>query len=206
MIPPTRFATVAATLSRTFLGAIFALSTLLAAPVDAAREQALPRSSIGVAPFGSLDDADADVPAVPDVARLLAGELERKSASKVVSPERMKLGDDDPLLASPAAAGAIRRWADLNEVDTIVVGRAARAKGGGLNIDVELRSGHSGAPEAEYRLEPASDPELPSAVEKLATLILADLRDAEPAPFLPAVSASRAAKRGSKADSSEGED
>lgn len=130
--------------------------------------------AIGVAPFTArIPLAGVGSDPVPDVAQLLARELRRKSGSRVVSPKRMNLGEEDAAWTS--ASGRVRRWADLNQLDSVVVGRAERARAGGLNVDVELCSGHSGAARAEYRLEPGSDPELPAAVEKLATLILADL-------------------------------
>lgn len=72
----------------------------------------------------------------------------------------------------------MRQWADRNSVDRVVVGRTARRPAGGVDVQVELRSGHSGAAEADYQLEAESEPELSAAVGELAVLILADAAEA----------------------------
>lgn len=191
--------------------AVLAASLLLGATAANAALEGSPRSTIGVAPFAPVAAEPTDA-AMPDVARLLASELARRTEARVVSPADMRLGGREDRVTEAAAAD-VRKWADLNGVDRVVVGSAVRAERGGLNVDVELRSGHSGAAEAEYRLEPSSDPDVPGAVSKLATLILADLADVEPEPALPAVGAPRAgvesktgSSKASKADDDGGDD
>lgn len=184
-------------LAMAFLCLGHAAETLAATPVQLAPQSA--QSAIGVTPFSRAPSKDT-ARSVPNVAGLLAAELARQSTGRVVSPVEMRLGE--PAVNGSGTAADVRRLAALNAVDRVVVGSAARSAGGGVNVDVELRSGHSGAAEAEYRLEPASDPALPSAVEKLATLILADLVQVEPAAVLPPVSAPRAGARGETGNSS----
>jgi lipopolysaccharide export system protein LptA len=116
-----------------------------------------------------------------DVASVLAEQLDSRSRLRVVAPDAVRR--DDRGLADPQADD-VRRWALWNQVENVVVGRSD-----GLAVAVELRSGHSGAALAEYRVAPESSEELPGAVERLAVLILADLGEAAAEAPLPAVSA-----------------
>ncbi len=137
---------------------------------EAAAEGADPDRGIAVAPFA----ADAHGAPVPDVASRLAEELAVLSPTRIVPPG--SLVSDGRGLDAPEA-GDVRRWAERNDVDNVIVGRTRRAPRGGLDVSVELRSGHSGVARAEYRLAPDSDAALPGAVDHLARLILADLGD-----------------------------
>jgi len=123
-----------------------------------------PRRGIAVAPFSG---GAGEPPDGRPLASQLASALHARSGLRVVAPgelRRDERGGDEP------QAGDIRRWADWNAVDSVVVGRRD-ARG----VAVELRSGHSGAALAEYRLAPASHDGMPRAVSELAHLILADL-------------------------------
>jgi lipopolysaccharide transport protein LptA len=182
---PTRSAVAGAILGAFMLTSSGALGATATPRVEG------PRSTIGVAPFGpgsARTPEEESGPVLPDVAGLLAAELGTRSSARVVAPNEMIRGPGGKRATPDLAAGDVRTWASLNDVDSVVLGYAERSKAGGLHVDVELRSGHSGAAEADYRLEPASDPDVPSAVRKLATLILADLAQVEPAPALPPVS------------------
>lgn len=148
------------------LGAVLALG--FARLSEAAAEGADPDRGIAVAPFA------ADGAPVPDVASRLAQELAVLSPTRIVPPGSL-LSDGGGL--DEPEAGDVRRWAERNDVDNVIVGRTRRAPRGGLDVSVELRSGHSGAARAEYRLAPDSDAALPGAVDHLARLILADLGD-----------------------------
>lgn len=131
-----------------------------------------PARGIAVAPFVTTTSSSGEEAAVPDVASILAGELTARSSARVITPAELRRDDrgiDDP------QARDVRRWAEWNDVENVVVGRTARAPRGRLDVAVELRSGHSGAARAEYRLTPESDEDLSGAVERLANLILADL-------------------------------
>ena len=141
---------------------------------------------IAVVSFAEMPSSrDADL---PDVAALLAGALSAHSTARVVTPRSPSLHAGK--LEDPQAAD-VRRWAISSAVDNVVVGRTA-LRGSELDVAVELRSGHSGATRAEYRLAPGSRDGLPGAVQRLAELILADLGDtasAAPPPAAPARSA-----------------
>ena len=145
------------------LGLAFALAS--AAPLAADTPPA-PRG-IAVAPFIAEGDA-----AVPDVASRLADELARLSPRRIVRPASLRR--EGPDVGAPEA-GDVRRWARSNDVDDVIVGRTQRGTRGGLDVSVELCSGHSGVARAEYRLRPETDEALPGAVDRLAQVILADL-------------------------------
>lgn len=153
-------------------------------------------SGIAVAPFSTMLATDPET-SLPDVASLLARALSSRSANRVVAPADLR---HDARGISDPQARDIRRWATWNRVDRVVIGRATRQAAGGLDVAVELRSGHSGAAEAEYRLESERDADLPSVVDALAVLILADANDA-----VPPVSAAASGKQGEGADDSERE-
>jgi lipopolysaccharide export system protein LptA len=125
---------------------------------------------LAVAPFDALPSTDGDE--LPDVANLLATEIASRSHARVVAPDRLR--HDERGIRDPRARD-VRRWALWNQVENVIVGRTSWRHAKGLDVAVELRSGHSGAARAEYRLEPASVEDLPSAVTRLATLILADI-------------------------------
>jgi lipopolysaccharide export system protein LptA len=150
---------------------------LQSAPAGAAVLAADGPSGIAVVPFAWSDArAGAEEAEVPDIASLLAGELARSSSARVVGPSALR---GDRIASARPEASDFRRWAERNQVDRVVGGRASRRAGGALDVAVELRSGHSGATEVDYQLEAASERELPGAVEKLATRILADLGEAD---------------------------
>jgi lipopolysaccharide export system protein LptA len=153
------------------------LLSLLSAPVSAAVSSADGPSGIAVVPFAWSDArAGAEEAEVPDIASLLAGELARSSNVRVVGPSALR---SHRIASARPEASDFRRWAERNQVDRVVAGRASRRAGGALDVAVELRSGHSGATEVDYQLEAASERQLPGVVEKLAARILADLGAAE---------------------------
>ena len=102
-----------------------------------------------------------------DVAQALATTLDSSSGLRVVPPG--ELGPNARARHDPEAVD-IRRWASHNDVDNVVIGHRE-----GLDVSVELRSGHSGGALAEYRMQPATPEDVPGAVRQLARLILADL-------------------------------
>lgn len=163
---------------------VFALATTLAwglAPAAVAVvDVSGPAAGIAVAPFSEAFSTDGES-GLPDVASLLADALAADSDTRVVAPSgllRDRRGLQDPQAAD------VRRWARWNGVENVIVGRTAR-RGRGLEVDVELRSGHSGAPKAEYRLAPESGDDVPGVVQHLARLILADLGGAVAASDSP---------------------
>ena len=111
-----------------------------------------PARGIAVVSFAEMpSDPDADL---PDVAALLAGALSSHSTTRVVTPRSSSryAGEfEDP------QATDVRRWAVSSAVDNVVVGRTA-LRGSDLDVAVELRSGHSGATRAEYRLASSASP------------------------------------------------
>ena len=121
-------------------------------PAVAAMPSAVGSLALALAPFSPppVSAATIDAPAVsdvPDVATLLAGELARRSPARVVGPSALRgrvTGSGSP------KASEVRQWASLNSVDRVVVGRTARRPAGGIGVEVELRSGHSGAAEADW--------------------------------------------------------
>ncbi len=152
----------------TALAAVAAL-VVFSATASAVVDVSGPARGVAVAPFaGASTDADE----VPDIATLLAGELSARSNTRVIAPGMLL--HDARGIRDPQARD-VRRWAIWNQVEHVVVGRTGWRGSRGLDVAVELRSGHSGAQRAEYRLEPASVEDLPGAVTQLATLILADL-------------------------------
>jgi lipopolysaccharide transport protein LptA len=168
-------------------GLVLLAGVFAAAGAAAVVDVSGPARGIAVVPFSG---------ASPEVAARLAGELEARSKARIVAPGAVRLderGLDDP------QARDVRRWAQWNAVENVVVGRQEGALDHGLDVRVELRSGHSGAPRASYRLAPAEEDGLDGAVQRLAQLILADAgetaetatddsRDEDPAA-LPGVSA-----------------
>lgn len=155
-----------------------------AAAAAAAVDVSGPARGIAVMPFAA--GAPNEGERLPDVASLLAGALSARSSARVVAPESLRRDDrglDDP------EASDVRRWAQWNAVENVVVGRTTR-NGDGLDVAIELRSAHSGAARAEYRLAPSSGDDLPRTVERVAGLILADLGEGDPGPdSLPPVAA-----------------
>jgi len=171
--------------SRLAPGLAIALVLASGGPARAVVDVSGPARGIAVAPFAG---SAAGGTAWPDVASLLARELDRLSDTRVVPPDALR--HDERGLAAPEARD-VRRWAQWNAVENVVVGRVDRATRRQLDVAVELRSGHSGAQRAAYRLEPESGSDLDGAVGRLARLILADLGDdaASAASPLPDVAA-----------------
>jgi lipopolysaccharide export system protein LptA len=102
----------------------------------------------------------------------------------------------------------VRRWARWNSVENVVVGRVDRAGERGLRAAIELRSGHSGAARAEYRLEPDEAEDWGGAVTQLAILILAEVEASAPDAPARATSAEPgpAAEPGADAEPGRGEE
>jgi lipopolysaccharide transport protein LptA len=144
---------------------------------------------VAVAPF-SLDGSLAG--SELDLAEALAQRLAARPLERVVSPSELGVAVD----ARPPAS-LIRDWAARARVNTVVVGRAGRAENGRVEAWIETRSGHSGAADKRYRIEPRLDQNLDQEVERLASVILADLGYEEPAQdSLPAVGAAAGAEPG----------
>jgi lipopolysaccharide export system protein LptA len=148
----------------------------LAGAAAAVIDVAGPGRGLAVVPFTAVPGGSSqEAEALPDVAALLADQLAERSGSRIVAPHALRhdaRGLDDP------QAQDVRRWAEWNDVADVIVGRTLARGNGGLDVAVELRSGHSGAARAEYRLAPASQAELGEVVSTLAELILADLGEA----------------------------
>ncbi len=182
---------------------------VLAADASAVVDVSGPAQGIAVLPFAAIDARDSSsVEGLPDVAALLASALAMHTGGRVVAPASVlhdERGIDDP------QAQDVRRWAEWNSVESVVVGRLGRSEEHGLDVAVELRSGHSGAPRASYRLAPAEDADLEGAVTRLASQILADLgedadtvTDALPGVSAPSAGASADAATGSAAPEGSG--
>ena len=104
------------------------------------RGNAAPVMSIGVAPFvgpgGEVRDA---------LARTLAHRLAASPDIRVLFP-----GDLKALAVKDPAAREVRRWAERRQVDVIVVGSQKPFGVGGVTLEIEVRSGHSGAAVERY--------------------------------------------------------
>ena len=180
-------------------GALLVLVALVwATPLQArgdASEGSGPR--IAVAAF-SLDDSLAD--SGLDLADDLAQRLAARPLERVVSPSELGVIPD----ARPPASD-IREWAARAGVDTLVVGRVDLAENGRVEAWVEACSGHSGAAEGRYRIEPDVGQDLDREVERVAFAILADLDYEEPAQeVLPPVGAAAGAGQGESGEDAEG--
>ena len=120
--------------------------------------------SIGVSPFvdrqGAVDGA---------VSLGLAKSLAANRDIRVVFPEELEaLAVEDP------EAREVRRWAERREVGVVVVGQET-ARGKGAKIEVEVRSGHSGATVERYAVMVDDEQSAPGQVAALAPRILRDL-------------------------------
>ncbi len=120
--------------------------------------------SIGVSPFvdrqGAADDA---------VSLGLAKRLAANREIRVVFPEELEaLAVEDP------EAREVRRWAERRDVAVVVVGQET-ARGESAKIDVEVRSGHSGATVERYAVVVDGEQTAPEQVAALAPRILRDL-------------------------------
>jgi len=118
------------------------------------------------------------------IAAVLAEHLAQRPIERVIAPDAF-LSDPD---YEPRAA-LIRQWAYNASVDTVVVGRALPsgmdAAGAsdtsdtsvteGFEVEIILRSGHSGAEVARHRVSVANRAGLDVAADRLAAAILADL-------------------------------
>lgn len=122
--------------------------------------------SIGVAPFERVGPAASEA---PDVALLLADRLATRGVGVVVGPA--KLGA--PAQGRPGPED-VRRWASAAGVGAIVVGRATQL-GRRTSLDVQLRSGASGASEGTFVEEAAGPQEIVAAVDKLAARLVEGL-------------------------------
>jgi lipopolysaccharide transport protein LptA len=122
---------------------------------------------IAVAPF-ALDESLAE--SGLDLAGALAERLAARPLGRVVLPSELGVVAE----ARPPAQ-RIRDWAEQAQVDAVVVGSVGRAGDGQVEAWVETRSGHTGAVEERYRIEPTSEWDLDEQVEQLATRILSDL-------------------------------
>jgi len=126
---------------------------------------------IAVAPFaGEFEEVR--------MSELLAAHLARRPLERVIEPNALPAEID----ADPTAA-LIRQWAYNTSVDTIVVGQVVvpeAARSGewaksGFEVEVVLRSGHSGAEVGRHRVSVAGLANLDDAAERLAEAILEDL-------------------------------
>ena len=133
--------------------------------------------SIGVSPFldrqGAVDGA---------VSLGLAKSLAANQEIRVVFPEELEaLAVEDP------EAREVRRWAERRDVGVVVVGQMT-SRGKGAKIDVEVRSGHSGATVERYAVMVDDQQSAPEQVAALAPRILRDLGHATVAATDSAVS------------------
>lgn len=135
------------------------------------RGDAAPVMSIGVAPFvgqgGELRDA---------LARTLAHRLAASPDIRVLFP-----GDLKALAVEDPAAREVRRWAERRQVDVIVVGSEKPFGVGGVTLEIEVRSGHSGAAVERYTAAEDDLAQAIPAVREIAAKILRDLGH-EPTP------------------------
>jgi lipopolysaccharide transport protein LptA len=124
------------------------------------------------------------------IAASLAARLAQRPIERVIAPDAfLAKAEYEP------RAALIRQWAYNASVDTVVVGRvvpseaespdasnssdasdASDASGdSGYEVEVVLRSGHSGAEAGRHRVSVASRPDLDAAADRLAVAILGDL-------------------------------
>ncbi len=148
---------------------------------------------IAVAPFEAVADElasaetrAATAAALPDFAKLLAGRLAMRGLERLIVPSAW--------VAEPRFdphAEQVRRWAYSAAVDTVIVGRvfaSARGDRRGSSdrmkqIEVVIRSGHSGAELYRHQMEVAlpegagtrSEAGWAAALDPLAAAILGDL-------------------------------
>lgn len=143
---------------------LFLLHVGAAATAAPDPETAGPVMSIGVSAFVNSDGEAREA-----LAQSLARALSDHPGVRVVFPSQFKdLAVDDP------EAREVRRWAERRKADVIVVGQQ-KLRGNEIKLDIEVRSGHSGAAVERYELA-ADDPEAAAqSVRKLAPRILRDL-------------------------------
>ena len=152
-----------------------------------ARPDAVAPPSIAVARFAH----DEETPPVElDVAALLARRLSERLPTDVVEPASFGLQTDDVLEASE-----VRAWAQRANVDAIVLGRTTSAVGG-VAVEVEVRSGHSGVATASYQVPLVAVEDPNPAVDDLAASILTGLG------YVPPVASESPAKAAESAEGS----
>jgi lipopolysaccharide transport protein LptA len=145
----------------------------------AAAEDQASALRIAVAPF-ERTEGDA---LLRDPATLLADRLASRPLSLVVAPSELEV----PANARPEARD-VRRWAEEAGVEAFVVGSAQRSGEDGVEVAVDVRSGHSGASLGRYRTSAAAeDAALDASIEKLAASILSGLGYPDAEAPLPAV-------------------
>ncbi len=156
------------------IAVFLALASVLAAGASAA--------SVGVARFSGADGEIAS-------ARLSTA-LTRGRLARVVPPDGMREG-----WAPEPEARQVRDMARLASVDHVVVGRGQSVVEG-TRLDVELRSGHSGAVLERYRATAQGSTELEAATQVIAASMLDDLDAAPELEELPEVSATGEPRKG----------
>lgn len=120
--------------------------------------------SIGVVSFvGEARDITG-----PEVARILAERLAARPLDRMVTPDRLEVSGD----ALPEAS-EVRRMAEMAQVRSLVVGRVG--EGATVELEVELRSGHSGVATSVHRVAVESRAALEAQLDELAAAILGDL-------------------------------
>lgn len=112
------------------------------------------------------------------VAASLAERLAQRPIERVIAPDAF-LADG----AYEPRAALIRQWAYNVAVDTVVVGRTqpsgdqspGDSADSSIEVEIILRSGHSGAEFGRHRVSVANRSDLDAAADRLAAAILADL-------------------------------
>lgn len=126
--------------------------------------------AILVAPFEVVAPPGAPI---PDVALLLADRLGTKGLGRVVGPSALAI---EPV-AEPSPE-VVQGWSGQSETDLVVVGRATRL-GRRISLDLRVRSGQDGSVLGTYVAEAARPEDVGSAVEELASDIVASAEAAD---------------------------
>ena len=143
--------------------------------------------SIAVARFAHDERPGAQSAAPePDVATLLAGRLSERMSTGVVAPAAF----DVPSVEAPEAR-QVREWAERAGVGTVVLG-SIRAAEGGVSVEVEVRSGHSGVAIANHQVALVAADDPAPAVDALAEAILTGLGYQPPAEPVEPITAAGA--------------
>ena len=165
--------------SRRIVSFVAALMLATGASVAGQADVASESIRVAVAPFAG-DTADSPV------AVELVGQLDLYALERLIAPDAF-VAD---AIFDPSAE-QVRRWAYNAAVESVVVGRVTLVGGAGSKseqplvehqIDVIIRSGHSGAELARHSVRAAHAGDYAAATKQLAAAILNGLGYSEPAP------------------------
>jgi lipopolysaccharide transport protein LptA len=158
---------------------LIVLCLVLASAGSAVAARRASEVSVYVAPF---EHVGPEGTAMPDIAVLLADRLGTRGLGKVVGPAAMRVDTS----AEPSVE-QVQTWAGKADTEFVVVGRSTQI-GRRVSLDLRVRSAVDGSTVGTYVTEAGRPDELGSAVDRLATAIVAGTiagpRSGESSPVL----------------------